>query len=490
MKKRILCLLLITILLLPSMAGLAGCASKPKLLSIVYDGSYLQKRYAHEWAEVLADTVEALDASKVGVVDRELSDDYYRIELCKTDDVEAGWWYIERTSDKLVRVYAADGYGFVGASRYFANVWKQTGAYTEVGAAGSYLDTLTELEQATAYAYDRQGEYRVMFYNVLWDNTDKEERITLNANVVNIYQPDVLGLQEMKSTKRGDAEDGKGGLIAELAQLGYVEAIDPRVKNFYDKSEKIPGTDASLTTDTEAHVELNGYGTGGGTKVTVNGETFYTFFNCAPLLYNTKTTRLIEADYYWYKNQWDTRTGQTHDNSAGDCASKAATWGVFEDIDTGDRYIAISTHMCTRSDYIRGLQGQEMIDLIAELTEKYDCPVILGGDYNGTYTSANYKCFEENGLIDVEKNDLASLYTTKTRGHHTYPAYNEAKESVQPAPNDNTGTASSDKSVDHIMITNVDEGEMDIFVFGVVIDDNTLSGADHFPMYMDFSIQS
>ena len=40
------------------------------------------------------------------------------------------------------------------------------------------------------------------------------------------------------------------------------------------------------------------------------------------------------------------------------------------------------------------------------------------------------------------------------------------------------------------MIGNVDEGELDIYVFGVVIDECSKSGADHFPMYMDFSINS
>ena len=113
--------------------------------------------------------------------------------------------------------------------------------------------------------------------------------------------------------------------------------------------------------------EFEGVASNGLVKVTVNGETFYTFFNCAPLLYNTKTTRLIKSEYYWYKNQWDKRDGMSHENSAGDCASKAATWGVFESIATRERYIVISTHMCTRSDYIRGLQGQEMVDLIEQL---------------------------------------------------------------------------------------------------------------------------
>ena len=487
MKNRILSALTVLILLF-SLSGIGGCAKKPSLLSVTYDGGYLGHRYAYEWTQMLVDTVDALDASEVGVYEGKLSDEYYRIELSADATVGSGNWRIERVNDRLVRVYAADGYGFIGASRYFAEAWEQSGSYTAEIASGSYLQTLSELEGGTAYAYNRQGEVRVMFYNVLWGEPTPDERNQLNAETVRRYLPDVLGLQEMNKSKRGNTQDGKGGLIAELEALGYVEAIDPRVKNLYGTEERIPGTDASLTTDVTEHTELYGYGTKGGTEVTVNGETFYTFFNCAPLLYNAQTTRLIAADYYWYRNQWDKRTGQKHENGATDCASKAATWGVFENLATGERYIAISTHMCTRSDYVRGLQGQEMVELIERLSAEYDCPIILGGDYNGTYTSANYRIFEQNGMIDVEKNGLATVYTSKTRGHHTYPAFNEEAGLTLPASGDNTGTAGSDKSVDHIMLANVEEGELTVGIFALIIDDCTMSGADHFPMVMDFTI--
>jgi hypothetical protein len=88
----------------------------------------------------------------------------------------------------------------------------------------------------------------------------------------------------------------------------------------------------------------------------------------------------------------------------------------------------------------------------------------------------------------VEKNNLPTVHNSKTRGHHTYPAYNREKDMVDVAPNDNTGSASSSGSVDHIMIGNVEQDEMEVAVFGVIIDTMTLSGADHFPMMMDFSI--
>ena len=461
--------------------------------TIIYDGTYMQMRLAHVLRDEIIGLMSRSEDDPTPKVEKKENAEGVEgdvVELVIDEEIASGTWRLEVVDNHRVVLYAKDYYGFTSGARKLARYFKNRQQYIdEKSASGDYRDTLRYVEGGSAYAYERQGEHRVMFYNVLWDSFCKEERIELNTTLVAQYMPDVLGLQEMKNNKRGgNNANGKGGLIATLEEIGYVETFDPRVKNFYTKDEKIPGTDASLTTDTEEHVELNGYGTGGGIKVTVNGETFYTYFNCSPLLYNPATTKLIASEYYWYKNQWDKRTGQTHENAADDCASKSATWGVFEDLDTHDRYIVINTHMCTRSDYIRGLQAQELLVLIDELVAEYDCPVLLGGDYNGNRNSTNYKVLEAGGMIDVEKNNLATVYTSKTRGHHTYPAMDEEKGFVQPGPNDNTGLYGSDLSIDHIMITNADEGEMSIGIFGVVIDECSMSGADHFPMVIDFTL--
>ena len=463
--------------------------------SIVYNGDYMQKRYAYvlrdELTAKLGNSEDKTPVPALVTKTNETADMGNRIELIEDNTVESGKWKIEMADENRVVIKAKDYYGFVAAARVLSNMFQANKKFIEKSESeGDYRDTLASYEKGNAYAYNQLGEYRVMFYNALWDdNNISAERIVLNTVLIKEYMPDVLGLQEMNKAKRGNLKDGSGGLIAELAKLGYVEAVDPRVKNAYDKNQYIPGTDAFATTGANAGTELKGYGTSGATYVTYNGESYYTFFNCAPLLYNTKTTKLIDAGYYWYKNQWDKRPGQSHENWANDCGSKAATWGIFEDLTTGERYIAISTHMCTRSDYVKGLQAQEMVDLIATLTAEYDYPVILGGDYNGNYTSANFTCFEANGLVDVEKNNLATVYTSKEQSYHRpYPEMDKDKGCVQPTKDDDYGKMTSATSVDHIMLTNVKEGELDIYVFGVVIDECTLSGADHFPLIMDFSI--
>ena len=85
---------------------------------------------------------------------------------------------------------------------------------------------------------------------------------------------------------------------------------------------------------------------------------------------NTKTTKYIDGEYYWFQNHWDGTGAQKTDgyitpwHGHADWSTKSATWGLFEDIKTGDRYAVISTHMCTRSNNVRALEAIELVDLI------------------------------------------------------------------------------------------------------------------------------
>ena len=222
--------------------------------------------------------------------------------------------------------------------------------------------------------------------------------------------------------------DGDGSLAGLLAVLCYSETVDPRVDN--------------------------------DMKV-----------NYTPLFYNQNTTKLIKSEYVWYTAQ-DTTAGKM------DQSSKALTWGVFENKGTGDRYLVISTHMCTRDDTVRGRQAQEAIALIAELAEAYHCPVFLGGDMNGTAEAANYRAFLAAGYTDVQK---ASAVTTNVNTHAAYPSYNSDLGMLRP-----TGAVSlNPNSIDHILLANGES--VSLKVFGVVADECTRSASDHFPMFVDFS---
>ena len=375
-----------------------------------------------------------------------------------------GDWKIA-VSDMNVTFSAGSYYGYTAILRFLkteaaADLYAMKDGFT---AAGNYKDYLGQFEASDAYAYDKHGEIRVMFYNVLFGHygfrkkpdgkplrdVPTIKRNPLQAEMVKQYQPDVIGCQEFNGTKRGNfieygpaiATHPHADLAELLTKIGYKETC-PR--------------------DVEVHP----------------------FFNNTPLFYNTKTTKCIKSAYYWYKNQID---DENRNNCGyGDCGSKSLTWGLFEDKKTGKRYIAISTHMCTRSNGVRGLQAVEVVDLISELVAKYNVPVFLGGDYNGLPKHANYQYFisDKANYIDVALNGVAKEFASITRTHHTYPLYNPELDIELTDPADNT--SESLECIDHIMMTNSDNVKVN--VYGVVVDECSMSGSDHYPIFADMDL--
>ena len=429
---------------------------------IVYDGTYIQKRMAY----CLFDEIKLVKYKSDLTVTTESSSDAFVIVLCKSEDMGQGRWKIEIPDTNLMKIYANDYYGFTATAKYLKKALKaRDGTTLTVGACleGDHIALLEQSEMASAYVYNQTAEYRVMFNNVLWNDPVPAERNVVTAEIVAQYKPDVLGLQEVNWSKRGDA--GENDLTVLLANLGYAESIDPRVKN------------------------VGSFGSSGSRWVTVNYQMFRTFYNCTPLFYNQNTTICIDSGYYWYENQIDNEN--KGDCGAGDCASKAMTWGVFESKATGDRYIVVSTHMCTRSSGIRGLQAQEAVKVIKELTETYDYPVILGGDMNGTATAENYRYFTsaEGGFENVLEEKLPSLFCSNITTHHMYPVVNATSGMVDAPSSDNAGWGGNVYlNIDHIFIGNASREEMDVTVLGIVLDDCSTAGSDHLPIYIDFSI--
>jgi endonuclease/exonuclease/phosphatase family metal-dependent hydrolase len=142
--------------------------------------------------------------------------------------------------------------------------------------------------------------------------------------------------------------------------------------------------------------------------------------------------------------------------------------------------------MCTRSDYVRGLQGAEVVELVNSLIEQYNVPVMFGGDYNGSIKSANYAEFVNGGMINVQREKLGSIYNSVATSHHTYPEFDQTYKICVPAAGDTAGATNIDNNIDHIMVKNHET--MNITVYGVVIDDMSISSADHLPIFIDFSI--
>ena len=386
--------------------------------------------------------------------------------VLKDDKALTGGNFKIAVKGNVVTFSAGSYYGYVSIARFLKTDAAQPVYDLEDGYVfeDNYKNYLGQYEASNVYAYDKRGECRVMFYNVLFGHygfrkkedgkplrdvpTDK--RNPLQAEMVKQYQPDVIGCQEFDRTKRGDFISSTGLAMKEnpdanlgglLAKIGYKETL-PR--------------------DVGVHP----------------------YYNNTPLFYNTKTTKLIKSEYFWYEHQVD----EENQNNCGamDCASKAATWGLFEDKKTGKRYIVISTHMCTRSNGVRGLQAIEIVDLISSLVEKYNVPVFFGGDFNGLPNHANYVYFvsDKANYTDIALNGVAKEFASVTRTHHTYPLYFKDLDLELTDPNDNTGESLT--CIDHIMMINGDK--VDVNVYGVVVDECSMSGSDHYPIFADVNL--
>ena len=438
-----------------------------------------------------------------------------------------------------ITVKAGTYYGFEGAEDFLmaqAKYGLQPITKSGFTYAGNFSYWVSGTERSSQYAYNQAGDVRVMFNNILfnnstgrlnesgqtWKDVPTGDRNCLQVEMFQQYMPDVIGCQEFNESKRSGA--GDSNLATLLANIGYVEAIDPRVKNSYSTSTNIPGTDNGAVTGTVdtldrikgtlnhydndynreyankiSGTKIKGYGTGSATKVTYGGSTFYTYYNNTPLFYNPTTTTLVHAEYYWYKYQTDARTyadctlcqngthtseDDHHYNSANDAASKSATWGVFQDKATGKQYAVISTHMCTRSNYIRLLQSRELLTLIETIKSTYNCPIFLGGDMNGDYNDMNYRTFiDEGNYRDIAKDECATQFSDELGTTHGYPSLDTTTGMMLPYP----GTMANYDSNCIDCIFGINDDQISYKVLGVIADDRSESSSDHLPIFIDFS---
>lgn len=287
------------------------------------------------------------------------------------------------------------------------------------------------------YAFAKQGDHRVMFYNVLWDNDLARaagERNIMTAQIVREYAPAVVGFQECGKRKR--AECFMFDMQKMMERVGYIE-----------------------------------------TPVEVKNE--YHDVNCTPLYYDPEQVEYLDGAYVWYSLQCHDANVHPMDRS-----SKSFTWGLFQDKKTGEKYIVSSTHMCTQKDDIREVQAKEACEIYAQLTEKYNVPIILGGDFNSLPSSKGFRYYR-----DVAKYpsayEQATLFADDTKTYHPYPELDRNLGLVR-------ATAAAERHlpercIDHVLFPNMPSG-FEVRVFGIAINDYTLAASDHFPMFVDFCI--
>ena len=192
--------------------------------------------------------------------------------------------------------------------------------------------------------------------------------------------------------------------------------------------------------------------------------------NATPLFFRQNRVRLIDSGYL--------RFTQVNKD-----ASKGLTWAVFETNATKETFAVISTHYWWQSDDAqdtldRESNARETLSTVAMITEKYNCPVILGGDFNCNPSSTPYGIITKGGMRDVQS---WAKKTENMHTHHTYPTYDAEKglwdDPVYPAAN-------YSRSIDHIFAT----GNLTPVRFDVVTDLYAILSSDHCPLVFDFDI--
>lgn len=312
---------------------------------------------------------------------------------------------------------------------YFARLLEAKMApYSTVG------NVADEFEDANKFAFNCAGDRRIMFYNVLWGGHPTHmpsERNMMAAEILREFSPAVAGLQECGYEKR--SEEPSLDLMQEMQRVGYLEVPAP------------------------------------------TSELQYKGYNCAPLVYDPLQVELLESAHHWYTQQCE-RADKI------DQSSKSLTWGVFEDKKTHERYAVVSTHMCTQDDVIRETQAVEACEIFAMIKEKYNVPIIFGGDFNSLITHRGYLHYREAGYPDAY--ELATLHRSDAKSYHPYPAYNYELGLVLPTAG--AEYHAHEKGVDHVLYPNMPD-TMKTYVYGLAINDYSLASSDHFPVFVDIS---
>ena len=102
-----------------------------------------------------------------------------------------------------------------------------------------------------------------------------------------------------------------------------------------------------------------------------------------PLFYRPATVKLIESGDIQFDN-----------NDTANDAYRSYAWGCFEQISTGKKFIATSTHLHPDNETIRKESANQMLTGLKELEEKFSAPVVALGDYNSNYSSSVYLSFK------------------------------------------------------------------------------------------------
>lgn len=198
-----------------------------------------------------------------------------------------------------------------------------------------------------------------------------------------------------------------------------------------------------------------------------------------PILYRRDRFEVVDADFGIYPEKIDGLPG-----SYNNLKTKSYNIAVFREKAEGKFIIFATTHLwwmsshpnatnyMPDSDKARAWQVCHVLDRIDALRAKYDCPAVLVGDLNASYSALAIRSALERGCTHAY--DAAVEYRDETRGHHY--CFGDGYDM-----NENPGTFA--QAIDHILLVGAPEG----FVrrFDRLEPDWYMPLSDHFPAWID-----
>jgi endonuclease/exonuclease/phosphatase family metal-dependent hydrolase len=97
------------------------------------------------------------------------------------------------------------------------------------------------------------------------------------------------------------------------------------------------------------------------------------------MFYRTETLKLIDSGDVQYEN-----------NNTDNDAYRSYAWGYFEQISTGKKFIATSTHLSPDDSSLRRGSAKQLSDELEKMSTEYGAPAIMLGDYNSRVSADAY----------------------------------------------------------------------------------------------------
>ena len=186
----------------------------------------------------------------------------------------------------------------------------------------------------------------------------------------------------------------------------------------------------------------------------------YGYTNFSPIVYNSDTVKSIESGVEAY-------------SAASKKYAYVMSWGYFEKIETGKKFVIINTHFDLRNhgedyDNNRMKQAKEISALIKQLKKKYGCPVITIGDYNTFESESIYNTIVSGAQV-TEAKYSANKINRACATYHTLGSV--------------ISTAAAN-SHDHIFGSD----GINFLYYNVLVDKIVIDASDHCPIYADVKL--